>query len=225
MKPWIRLDHGRTPDGTLIELYQRDGELVIRTDGQVLMGTRAMRSETALAGLAIDALGARRGARVLIGGLGCGYTLRAALDRLPPTASVTVSELVEAVVEWNRGPLGEHAGHPLSDPRVTVIVGDIIDLLRNPSSRYDLVLLDVDNGPEGLTQESNEWLYSAAGLSRVARVLGRGGVVAVWSAGEDTGFGDRLKRAGFAVVCHRVRSHTTRKGSHHVIWVGRRTKS
>jgi spermidine synthase len=219
MKPWIRIGEGQTPDGTVLELCQRGDEMMIRAGGQALMGSRSSGSESALAQLAIEKLGARAGARVLIGGLGCGYTLRAGLDRLQADASVRVAELVPAVVTWNRGPLAGLAGRPLDDPRVTVVTADVANLVRSSSRAFDVILLDVDNGPIAFADHGNAWLYSHRGLCRVARALAPGGVLGVWSAGPDEAFSARLRASGFAAKCHEVRANPSGKGQRHAIWV------
>ncbi len=219
MNPWILIDEARTPHSNRLTLHRRGEELSIRIGGEVLMGSRTRGSEIALARLALEARSPGKGFRVLVGGLGCGYTLRAALDLLPDDAEVVVSELVPRVVAWNRGPLAHLAGRPLDDPRVQVVEGDIARLVRKASPDFDVILLDVDNGPSGLTEESNGWLYSREGLGRIRRALRPGGVAAVWSAGEDDRFTRRLQEAGFEVACHRVRAREGGKGPRHVIWV------
>jgi spermidine synthase len=150
MKPWESLGTTQTPDGSWLELRRHDGEYVIRADGYDLMTSRMHGSEDAMMQLALP--NPRGNACVLIGGLGMGFTLRATLDRLSPEASVVVGELVPQVVEWNRGPMGDLAGNPLDDPRTTLIVGDICDIIRNNEDRFDAILLDVDNGPDAFTQ-------------------------------------------------------------------------
>jgi spermidine synthase len=209
----------------VIELFRRDDEFSINAAGRLLMGSRMHGSEEALAEVAIAALGARPSTRVLVGGLGCGYTLAAALAKLGSDASVVVVELVPAVVKWNRESLGELAGWPLNDPRVSVIEGDVLEHLRGPSARYDVILLDVDNGPIAFTQETNSWLYSPQGLGQIRHALREGGVVAVWSAAPDAGFSANLQAAGFGVVEHHVRARLQRAGLRHVIWVGTRQET
>lgn len=222
MKPWVQLEESKTPDGTVLALWQRGTEMVIRADGQPLMGNRCQASEVALSDLALEQLGERPGARVLVGGLGFGYTLRAALDRLPAKATVVVAELSATVVRWNRGPLREFAGQPLSDPRVEVHQGDIVALLRSPKASFDVILLDVDNGPRAFTQGSNAWLYTQGGLVRIAQTLRPGGVLAVWSAGVDGTFIGQLRASGYEATAHRVRARINDKGEgkgeRHMIW-------
>jgi spermidine synthase len=221
MKPQLLLDQSRTPDGQEIVLYERDGVFAIRVGGLELMSSRAHGSEEALARMACAELGDATRPRVLIGGLGLGYTLRAALDALPETAEVTVVEFFSAVVEWGRGPLASLADRPLEDPRVTIVIGDVFDVLAASAIAYDAVVLDVDNGPAALTLEGNERLYRGAGLGLVAEALSAGGVLAVWSADPDPGFGRRLRCAGFDVRSEAVRAREG-KGPRHTIFVARR---
>ncbi len=221
MIPWQLLGRAQAPDGGALTLHQRDQELVIRVDGRDLMTSRAHGSEEALARLGCSDARTRQRPRVLIGGLGMGYTLRAALDALPAQAEVVVAEIVDAVVEWNRGPLAHLAGRPLEDPRVTVVVTDVGALLRKPGPRFDAVLLDVDNGPQGLTRRANHALYGAAGLDTARRALAPGGCYALWSAGPDRDFERRLGRAGFAVEVHQVRARPQGQAARHVIFLGK----
>jgi len=202
-------------------LYQHGKDFLIKiVGGQDLMSTRTHGSADALADLTCPEVASRVRPRVLIGGLGVGFTLAAALRQLGPDAEVVVAELVPAVVEWNRGPVGEHAGNPLRDERVTVEEVDVSLLLRAGGPSFDAILLDVDNGPEGLTQKSNDWLYSKAGLNVVYRALRPRGVLGVWSAGSDRAFTKRLVTAGFEVNEVPVRAHRG-KGARHLIWVAR----
>ncbi|MBL7964308.1 MAG: hypothetical protein JNM31_10760 [Flavobacteriales bacterium] len=205
-----------------LQLIRRGEEFLIEIEGVGgLMGNVATRSEEELATLTAERLGTRSKARVLIGGLGMGFTLAAALKRFPKDASLVVAELVPELVEWNRGPMGASAGHPLKDPRTEVYMGDVADLLRKGKGAYDAVLLDVDNGPEGLTLRSNDWLYLAPGLRAAHRALRPQGVLAVWSAGPDKHFKDRLVKAGFQVEERQVRAQGM-KGRRHVVWVAQR---
>jgi spermidine synthase len=209
----------------VIELFRRDDEFSINAGGRLLMSSRMHGSEEALAEVAIAALGARPAPRLLIGGLGCGYTLAAALAKLGRDARVVVAELVPAVVQWNRELLGELAGWPLKDPRVSVVEGDVLEELGAGGARYDVILLDVDNGPIAFTQDSNGWLYSPPGLASIRGALSEGGVVAIWSAAPDAGFSANLQAAGFAVVEHHVRARAHRAGLRHVVWVGTRVEA
>lgn len=224
MIPWVLLGEARVAgDGKRLSLYRRDGEFSIRLDrgGGELMNSRRHGSEEKLAELACARLAGCGEPRVLIGGLGMGFTLAAALRRLGATARLTVSELVPEVVSWNRGPLGELAGHPLTDPRVTVREGDVARMIAARPSAYDAILLDVDNGPEGLTRTDNDWLYGCEGLSAAYDALRAAGVLAVWSAGREPAFTGRLLKAGFAVEEVRVRARGL-KGARHVIWLAQR---
>ena len=208
--------------GGELGLYQRGQDLVIKiVGGQELMSTRAHGSEDALGKTACTDFAEHTRPRVLIGGLGMGFTLSAALRRLGPDAEVFVAELVPAVVEWNRGSLGEYADHPLRDERVRVREVDVSIILEAEPSGFDVIVLDVDNGPEGLTREANHRLYSRAGLTAAYRALRSGGVLAVWSAGPDRAFRKLLYKIGFEVTEVRVGAHRG-KGARHVIWMARR---
>lgn len=226
--PMIPLDTlGRvvTPDGKELVLYHRDGVYHIRVDGMELMSSRAHGSEEALAELACGPLRGRRrdrdGLRVLVGGLGLGYTLRSALDQLPGSAVVEVVEVFQAVVDWNRGPLGPLAGRPLQDSRVRVVVGDLAEHLAAEASLYDAVLLDVDNGPEALTLLSNAGLYSSDGLLAIRRRLKPGATLAVWSSAPSPRFEKQLRRAGFAVRAKTVAARRAARGPRHTVYVAR----
>lgn len=222
-KRLTRIASARIPgDGGEIRLFAEGEHFSIKlAGGGDLMSTRMHGSEDALARLACEAIAGRAAARVLIGGLGMGFTLAAAVALLPDDATVVVAELVPEVVEWNRGALGEHAGHPLRDARVDVQVGDVAALLRGQSNAFDAIVLDVDNGPGGLTQKANDWLYSIAGLGAAHAALRKGGVLAVWSAHEDRAFTTRLHQVGFDVHEHVVRAHAN-KGARHRVWLARR---
>lgn len=204
-------------------LTRRDGEYVILAGGRSLMSSRMHGSEEALAAFACRGLGAAAEPCVLVGGLGMGFTLRATLDLLPPGASVVVAELIPAVVEWNRGALGALAGHPLTEKRVHVEIGDVAGTLRASVNRFDAVLLDVDNGPSALTATANAGLYDDRGLAAARRALEPGGVLAVWSAREDRKFEQRLRYAGFSVAVERVRGRLKKGGPRHVIFLGHKT--
>lgn len=215
VRPWTLLDTAVAPDGTPLTLFEHGGGYTIRAGGQDLMSSRTHGSEQELARVA----GVERpDLRVLVGGLGMGFTLRAALDRLGPGGRVTVAELMPAVVAWNRGPLGPLAGHPLDDPRVELFVGDVRAALAQGG--WDAVLLDVDNGPEAFTVDANAALYGRAGLVAARKALRPGGVLAVWSAFEAPGFPRRLEDAGLRAEVVRVRAHAGR-GARHVVYVGR----
>ncbi len=221
MTPWETLGRAQAPDGAELVLQRRGTELVIRVRGNDLMSSRAHGSEEKLAELACASLRQAAAPRVLIGGLGMGYTLRAALDLLPAGARVVVAEVVPAVVEWNRGPLADLAGRPLDDPRVTVEIVDVGALLRRPAARHDVILLDVDNGPAALTRRANQVLYSGPGLETARRALRPGGVLAVWSAAPDDAFRARFARAGFAVQVVQTPARGAAGGSTHTLFVGK----
>jgi spermidine synthase len=221
LKPWELIAEARTPDGTLLSLTRRDTELVILAGGKILMSSRMHGSEEAMAEMALKRLGpSLAGACVLVGGLGLGYTLRATLDLLPPDATVVVSELIPAIVEWHRGPLAVLADKPIADPRVHIEVRDVIATLRSSAGRFDAVLLDIDNGPEAFTESSNAGLYNDRGIAAIRAALKPGGVLAVWSAWEDRRFEQRLKYAGFTVEVERVRARLKKGGPRHTIFLG-----
>jgi spermidine synthase len=220
MTPWTLVERAESSDGTRLELLRRGPHFSIRVNGQLLMNSRVHDSEQTLARLALAALSVRDGARVLVGGLGFGYTLAATLEHLGPSASVTVIEIAPAVVRWNRERLEELNGRALNDSRVEVVEGDICELLRAGDRTFDVVLLDVDNGPRAVQRSANAWLYSPAGLDRIRAALAPAGVLAIWSAGPEFGFSDRLRAAGFEVVLHRVQSHAARTEERHFIWIG-----
>jgi len=220
MIAWELIDCAEIPGATeQLRLYRRDQEYSMRLGGTELMTSRVHGSEDALADLACDRVADRPDCRLLIGGLGMGYTLAAALRRLKGDARVLVAELVPAVITWNRGVLAELAGRPLEDPRALVELSDVAALIRTRRQAFDAVLLDVDNGPEGSTRPRNNWLYTAAGLAATAAALKPGGVLAVWSAGPDQSFTPRLRRAGFDARCVRVRARGPRGGARHAIWL------
>ena len=189
MIPWQLLGSSDVPgEPQPLTLHQRGSEFVIRIGALALMSSTAHGSEEALAELACTRLAGREGLRVLVGGLGMGFTLAAALRTLPASARVEVAELVPAVIEWNRGPLAHLAGRPLDDPRVTVHAGDVGDSIRVKRARLDAILLDVDNGPNGLTRAENDGLYSARGLAEAMSALKPGGLFGVWSVQPDAEF-------------------------------------
>jgi spermidine synthase len=210
VKPREVLGRSRTAEGTELTLVQHGDEYIIMAAGQVLMSSRTHASEEALAVLGCARARALASPHVLVGGLGMGFTLRAALEILPGTATVVLAELVPAVVRWNRGPVGPLANHPLRDPRVRIEDCDVRHCLRASTDRFDAVLLDVDNGPTALTSSSNDGLYSAAGIAAVRTSLRPGGVLAVWSARDDRAFEARLRAGGFDVRRSpmRSRAHT-----------------
>jgi spermidine synthase len=221
MKPWELLGEARMNDDTLLVLQKRDTEYALFAGGKLLMSSRAHGSEEALAAMACEDAKALPAPSVLIGGLGMGFTLRAALDLLPPDARITVAELQPAVVTWNRGVLGPLAGHPLMDKRAHVETTDVGEILARAKRRFDAVMLDVDNGPDAFTTGTNAALYGDAGLGAIRRALKPGGTLAVWSAWEDRKFEQRLRYAGFKIRTERVRARLKQGGARHTIFIGR----
>jgi spermidine synthase len=219
VKPWELLAQTLTPDGTDMRLTRRDAEYVILANGRNLMSSRMHGSEEAMATLACRRARTLDAPCVLVGGLGMGFTLRATLDLLPPAATVIIAELLPAVVDWNRGPLGPLAAHPLEDARVQVEVGDVAEVLRASRARFDAVLLDVDNGPDAFAAPGNATLYGDYGVALARAALADGGVLAVWSASEDKAFARRLRRAAFTVEVARVRARLKQGGPRHVIFL------
>ncbi|MEZ0167856.1 hypothetical protein [Microvirga sp. TS319] len=220
MIPWVLLDTAKIPgDRDDLRLKRRGAEFSIMLGSNELMNSRLSGSEEALARLSCLRLQGREHPRILIGGLGMGFTLRAALAELGPDAQVTVAELVPAVVTWARGPMAEVFGDSLADPRVSIVEGDVGGLIRSSRSAYDGILLDVDNGPEGLTRRANDSLYDVSGLHSARAALTPGGVLAVWSSAPNRTFTQRLRKAGFGVDEVNARAHGTRKGARHTIWI------
>jgi spermidine synthase len=216
------LGETRTPEGTAMALTRRDREYVILANGKSLMSSLMHGSAEELAAQACPHLRSVEEPSVLVGGLGMGFTLRATLDLLPPQAGVTVAELVPAVVEWNRGPLGPLAGHPLKDKRVHVVVGDVGGVIRSSRGRFDAILLDVDNGPAPFTADANAGLYDDRGLAAARAALKEGGVLAIWSAWDNRKFVQRLRYAKFDVTIEHVRGRLKKGGPHHTIFLARR---
>ena len=211
-------------NGGELTLSQCDEVFAIRLTGVSgdLMTSRMYSSELALAELGCSHLTGTDNARVLVGGLGMGYTLSAALDATTTSSEVMVAELVPEIIEWNRGALGECAGNPLDDPRVRVHLGDVGQLIRNEKAGFDAILLDVDNGPEAFTHDNNGDLYSIDNLHQISNALRQGGVLAVWSAWHDPSFTKRLRQAGFQASYKTVRAHKGR-GSKHTIYLAKRS--
>ena len=219
MIPWKLLDTAAVPgSSSQLYLYQRDHEFSIRVGHIELMNSRVYTSEDGFSQLGCERVRDRPGLRVLIGGLGMGYSLRSALNKLRPDARVVVSELVPQVAVWNREWLGHLAGHPLRDPRVTLKVMDVGELLRASKAEFDLIMLDVDNGPEGLTRKTNDWIYGRDGLLAARAALSPRGVVGYWSSSPDRGFVRRLKQVGFDVEEISIRSGAGGKGLRHPVW-------
>ena len=208
-------------NGTRLRLLQRNDEFSIKIAGAPgeLMNSRLHGSEDALATLACERIARLPEPRVLIGGLGMGFTLAAALSSLGNSAQVTVAELVPEVEAWNRGPLGAAAGYPLNDARARVHIGDVAELLKEGDGNWDAILLDVDNGPEGLTRKENNWIYSPEGIAAAQKSLSPDGILAYWSAGPEQAFTERLRRAGFSVEAVVVRALRPGKGARHTIWL------
>jgi spermidine synthase len=224
MIPWIHLDIGQIPEGGELRLKQRGSEFSISIGRNELMNSRLSGSEEALATLVADRLKERKSPRVLIGGLGMGFTLRAALTAFPPKAEIIISELVPSVITWARGPMAAIYDGSLDDSRVSLFEEDVTDRIRFDRAGFDAILLDVDNGPEALTRASNDGLYDAAGLVKTLGALRPGGILAVWSAHPDEGFTKRIKRAGFQVEDVRVRASRSKRGAKHVIWLAMRPR-
>jgi spermidine synthase len=220
MIPWILLDKAAVPGGGELRLMRRGAEFSILSGSTTLMSSRMSGSEVALAELACARIGSRAKCHVLIGGLGMGFTLRAALARLGADARVTVAELVPTVIAWARGPMAELFAACLSDPRVAIREEDVRDTIASGAARFDAILLDVDNGPDGLTQSANDRLYDHAGLRAARKALRPGGVLAVWSAAPNAEFHKKLARAGFAAEEIKVRANSNGRGPRHIIWLG-----
>jgi spermidine synthase len=219
MKVRELLATAKVPGGDELRLFRRDRDFMIVLDRNELMNSRMSGSEEQLATLACERLKNRSTPRLLIGGYGMGFTLRAALAVLPATASVVVAELVPDIIAWARGPMAELTAGCLDDPRVTVVEGDVAGAVAAARGSYDAVLLDVDNGPDGLTRAANDGLYSPSGLAAAKDALLRGGILAIWSAASDPAFTRRLGAAGFAVDTMQVRARSNGKGAQHVIWL------
>jgi spermidine synthase len=223
MIPWKQIDTARVPGSEVeLRLMQRGDEFSMKLGQNELMNSRLSGSEEALATLACRRLEGVRTPHLLIGGLGMGFTLRAALAVLGPKARVTVAELVPAVVAWARGPMAALFGESLKDQRTTIHEADVMDVIQAKAAAYDAILLDVDNGPEGLIRKANDGLYDPRGLKASYRALRPGGVLAVWSSGPHPKFSKRLRDAGFDVNEVAVRATTKRSGAHHIIWFATR---
>jgi len=223
MIPWSVLDTAQVPGGGgELRLKQRGAEFSIMLDHNELMNSRLSGSEEALATIACEKVRRRKMPRILIGGLGMGFTLRAALVALGPDARIVVAELVPAVVAWARGPMAEVFGASLTDPRVSIREADVGEVIRSGAAAFDAILLDVDNGPEGLTRKANDALYDLKGLGGTRAALRPGGVLAVWSSGPNPKFTWRLRKAGFEVEEVRARANGSRGGARHVIWIATR---
>jgi spermidine synthase len=222
VKPLEHLATARAPDGEALKLMRRGDDFMIVLDRNELMNSRMSGSEEALATMTAERLGGRAAQRWLIGGYGMGFTLRAALGVLGADARLTVAELVPEIIEWARGPMATLAKGCLDDPRAHVVLDDVAELIARARSTYDAILLDVDNGPDGLVRDANDRLYTPAGLAAAKAALTPGGVLAVWSAAPDKVFAARLHRAGFEVDEVTVRARSNGKGPRHTIWLARR---
>jgi spermidine synthase len=220
--PWSHLDTAQVPGGGELRLMRRGAEFSIKLGSNELMNSRLSATEQALATIACEKIRARARPRILIGGLGMGFTLRAALVVLGKQAQITVAELVPAVVAWARGPMATLFGDSLTDPRVRIKETDVGDLIRRARSGYDAILLDVDNGPEGMTRKANDGLYDRDGLAAAYMALRPGGVLAIWSSRPDPKFTARLRKTGFAVVENPVRAKGPQGGAQHFIWTATR---
>ena len=219
MIPWQQIDAARVPGADIeLRLMRRGAEFSMMLGQNELMNSRLSGSEEALATLACKRLDGIRRSHLLVGGLGMGFTLRAALAVLGAEARVTVAELVPAVIDWARGPMAELFGDSLSDPRADIRAADVVEVIQASPSAFDAILLDVDNGPDGLVRQANDRLYTPAGLAAAKAALSPGGVLAVWSAAKDAAFARRLPQAGFHVDEVTVRARSNGKGAAHTIW-------
>ncbi len=219
MIPWLQIDTARVPGADVeLRLMRRGAEFSMMLGQNELMNSRLSGSEEALATLACRRIEAVKRPNLLIGGLGMGFTLRAALAVLGPDARITVAELVPAVIAWARGPMASIFADSLDDPRASILSADVIEVIQSHASAFDAILLDVDNGPEGLIRKANDALYNPKGLKAVRRALRPGGVLAVWSSGPHPLFSKRLRDAGFDVDEVAVRATAKRSGARHVIW-------
>jgi len=220
MKKWNSVDSALMPDGKTISLNEHDGSYSVRVDGVDLMSTRRHASEERIAELACAQAADIRGARVLIGGLGFGFTLKAALSALAADATVVMAEILAAVVAWNRNPSFHLAADAMADSRVIVLQKDVSEVIRESQGCFDSIILDVDNGPSALSTEGNHRLYTFEGLRSIHAALRPGGCVAIWSAAPDPAFEKLMERAGISVEVQRCRAHA-KSGSWHIIFVGR----
>ncbi len=218
MIPWVHLDTAAVPGGGTLKLMQRGQEFSILAGNVTLMNSRMSSSEALLAEVACQYVRERRRCQVLIGGYGMGFTLRAALAGLGPDAQIQVAELVPAVLAWARGPMAALTGDSLDDRRVKLREGDVSGVIASTRANFDAILLDVDNGPDGLSRSANDSLYNLRGLEAARKALRPKGILAVWSAAPDTAFSSWLARAGFAVEEVRARGNKGR-GGQHIIWI------
>ena len=228
MIPTRVLGRSRAASGGELTLVEHDGEYTLRVDNWDLMSSRKQGSEEAMADVGCRHLRDNPEARVLVAGLGLGYSLRATLDTLHPQASVTVAEYVPEIIEWHRGPdgpLGPLAGHPLDDSRVSLYSGDVRDVLQQHPRSFDAILLDLDNGPRAFTDQSPDALYSSTGLTIILGALrGARGVLVIWAAGHEVGFEKRMRQAGFATEAIESAERKSGRGARHVLYKGRRAR-
>jgi spermidine synthase len=226
MIPWLQIDTARVPGADVeLRLMRRGDEFSMMLGANELMNSRLSGSEEALATLSCRRIEAVKRPHLLIGGLGMGFTLRAALAVLGSGARITVAELVPAVVAWARGPMAKLFGDSLTDPRASICESDVVEVIRSHAAAFDAILLDVDNGPEGLIRKANDALYDLKGLNAIRRALRPGGVLAVWSSGPDPSFTKRLRDTGFDVNEVAVRATTKRSGARHVIWFATKSEA
>lgn len=225
MIPWLQIDTASVPGADVeLRLMQRGAEFSMMLGPSELMNSRLSGSEEALATLACKRIEAVKRPQLLIGGLGMGFTLRAALAVLGAEARIVVAELVPVVIAWARGPMAGLFGDSLDDPRASIRSADVVEVIQSQPSAFDAILLDVDNGPEALIRKANDALYHPKGLKAIRRALRPGGVLAVWSSGPNGSFSGRLRDAGFDVNEVGVRATTKRSGAHHVIWFATKPK-
>jgi spermidine synthase len=224
VKKWTELEQVTTPDGSRLSLAEHDGTYAIRVNGRELMSSRHSFSEEQLGVVACQPLRLMKGARVLIGGLGLGFTLRAALSTLGRDAQVVVAELLPEVVTWNQNPAYPLSAQALADPRTQVVIGDVARVIEQSEGRFDAIMLDADNQTTSMNTAGNARLYQAAGLAAVHRALTEGGLAVYWSAGEEPAFVERFRRGGFDVEVQRVRRHPSAKASHFLL-IGRRLRA
>lgn len=222
MTPREVIGVAEVPGGEPLRLVRHGRDFIIMLERNELMSSRMSGSEEALAEMTLDRLSDPANARLLIGGYGMGFTLRAALRRLGPKGWACVVELVPGIIEWARGPMAELADGCLDDPRTQLVMGDVGAEIARSRGSWEAILLDVDNGPDGLTRDANDGLYTMRGLEKARTALAPGGVLAVWSAGPDPAFSRRMRDAGFAVEEVQVRARQNGKGPRHVIWFGRK---
>ena len=218
MQPREFIGSAQVPGGEELTLYRRGGDYMIVLDRNELMSSRMSGSEEALANYTLERLRGRKQPHLLIGGYGMGFTLRAALKGMGKDGQATVAELVPEIIEWARGPMAELAAGCLDDPRVRLVQADVADVIADGRSTYDAILLDVDNGPDGLVRQANDRLYSRQGIHSAIGALRPGGILAIWSAGPDPAFAQRLSRAGLLVDEVVVRARSNGKGPRHIIW-------